>query len=1167
MAVVFRDPVRSFPLHLSGRACWVLWLPVLIASALGICASEPAAPVTSPLRITSAGEFWTVPTALRDIPHELDAELTVTFYDPHWKLLWAADRDGQSYWPLSTTTPQLKAGQRIHLAGSVIPSVGLEFEKTRITLLEDRVATAPLLTADDFDDTNRFNARLVTVDAFVNAQTETDPNHIELDLTVDGVPTRAYLLLDEQSPIPQLSGAFVRLTGVYDANLLPQLNVTIWVARADDIVVTGWLDSDPNFKLPPTSIEQLTETGHSRVRVMGEVQSQKPGEEIVLRDETGQITLKTTMKRIVAPGERIEAVGLPLVRGVEVSLRQAIFRVLSDPAPQPHSQGLPLLRLADQVRQLPADAAQKGYAVRLGGVVTWSHPTERIIYLHDASGGIALTLPPDVGTPPPPGMAIRAVGHTIAGSFAPGVQAESIEASKQVPLLDARSITLEQAMTGVEESQWVTLSGFAREITRDGEWSRLHVSTPGGDFVTVVPHSPRIDTLAGAIIRVSGVCRAETDRDLHLTGIEVWAPSGNEITVEEPAPAEPFLEPLQPITSLSRFNPLAAFNRRARVAGIVLHHEPGAYIHLQEDQQALLVLSRDSLPIRPGDRIEAVGFPGRQGSRIVLREATYRRIGDGAEPDALPLDNPGRLQPGLDGRLVQIETTIADVARQTKGVRLIGQSDGVLLEALLDDPAASVEPGSHVSLRAVYVLQFDQDGLPRTFQLQLRSIDDVIVLSPPSWWTVRRTMGLAGGLALAILLGLAWLVALRRRVTQQTAQIREQLEKSARLEAELVRSSRLESLGVLAGGIAHDFNNLLTVILGNVSLVRSGRNLDAEDDRFLRESERAGLRARDLTQQLLTFSKGGAPVRSAVLLPDIVREAAGFALHGSNVRCDFDFSPKLWPGHVDRGQISQVVHNIVINAMHAMPTGGVVRITLRNEQISENSQSTLAAGRYLQLSIRDNGTGISPQHLAHIFDPYFTTKQQGSGLGLATVYSIIKKHGGTIDVESELGRGTAFHIWLPAAERETSSASAEPAPLPRLRGRALVMDDEAPVREMAASMLRRLGLDVTTTVDGHEVVRAYAEALSAGQRYSLVILDLTVPGAMGGKEAIAELLKLDPDVRAVVSSGYSNDPVMAHYREHGFRARVPKPYEFDQFARTIAGIDSPEKTSALPTAS
>jgi Signal transduction histidine kinase len=1145
--------VRSFALQLSGRSLFrALWLPAFFACTWLLCASEPLRRAPA-LRIASSGDLWTAPAHLRDLPHELDLELTVTFYDPHWKLLWGIDRDGNSYWPTVSSNSLLQAGQRVHLSGNMIPSEGLPLESLRVSLLEDRVNTPPLDTTDRFTEANHFLGRLVTAEGFVNSQTETDANHIELDLTIQGVPTRAYVLLSDHSPIPQLSGAFVRLTGVYDANMLPHFHVNLWVPRPEDLVVTGWLDTDPRFKLPRTPIDQLVSKGHERVRVTGEVHSQVPGEKIILRDDTGQVTLNTTLSRIVPPGERIEAVGIPLVRGVEVVLREAIFRVLSDPPPKP--QALSILRLADQVRQLPPESAQRGYAVRLGGVVTWSHPTARILYLNDASGGISVTLPPETATPPSPGSTVQITGYTTAGSFAPEVQAEKIASTKQVLLLDPRPITIEQAMTGVEESQWVSLTGYARDVVRDGEWSRLHVSTSGGDFVAVAPHSPRLDTLKGAVIRIRGVCRATTDKNLQLTGIEIWAHTGNNITVEEPLPADPFVEPLRSIASLRRFNPLAAFNRRAHVAGTVLHHEPGAYLHLQDEQQALMVLSRDTTPLQPGDRVEAVGFPGRQGSRLVLRESTYRRIGDGTEPPAAALEEPAVLHPELDGRLVTLETAIVEVSRHTQGVRFMCQSHGTLFEALLDGGDTEVAPGSHVALRGVYVVRFDQDLRPRSFHIQLRSGDDVAVLRTPSWWTVGRTMALASGLALAILLGLAWVFALRRRVNRQTDEIRRQLEKSSRLEAELVRTSRLDSLGILAGGIAHDFNNLLTVILGNLSLVLNDRNVNEEDERFLREGERAAIRARDLTQQLLTFAKGGAPVRSAVLLADIVRESAEFALHGSRVRCEFDFASDLWPAHVDRGQISQVAQNIVINAMHAMPTGGVIRIILRNEDVGPDTGVPLEPGRYLRLSIRDSGTGIAPELLPHIFDPFFTTKQKGSGLGLATVHSIVRKHGGHITVESTLGAGTVFHLWLPAAQKASQATTPKAAPRLRLSGRALVMDDEPPVREMAAAMLRRLGLEVAVVADGAEAIDAYVAARSAGRPFTLVLLDLTVPGGMGGKEALAELLRIDPNIRAIVSSGYSNDPVMAHYREHGFQARVPKPYELDQLAAAVCAAE------------
>ena len=1170
----FRAPLRRIALLLCVAFTWPDAGGAAASSSLADEASTESAG-TRP-QITNTGDFWLVPENAKSLPHTFELDLHLIYYDPFWKLLWAHDSNSQTYLTVDTTSPRLRSGQRYRFSGTLIPARGLPFATATITPLPDSPGPKPLSTRGAFGDARRFDGLLVTAEGYVNSQLETDPNHLSLDLSIEGHRATAQILIAADSPIPQVEGALVQVTGVYVAKGVgAAFQPELWLPDSSHLVITGWLDKDPRFELPVVSIEKLHDLpSTSWTHVIGEVQSQKPGEFVVIRDHTGQATLRTAMTRPLQIGSRIEAIGLPTQDGIETVLRDALYRIpdatILSKTDASAARGLPLLRLSQQVRTLAPDEAARGYAARLRGVVIWSHQTSRTIYLLDASGSIAVTLPPDLVTPPAAGFRLDVAGRSFRDGFAPGLQATSIHQLDSLPVPEPRPVSLEHALTGVEESQWISLTGFTREVRHHGAWSHLEIATSSGEFKVRVPRTERVDSFADAVVAVRGVCRALTDAEGQLTDIELWVNDPSDISIQEPRPADPFAAPLRPVASLRRFNSSNLFQQRVRVSGTVLHHQPGAYLVLQDEDQSLLVLTRGDSVAQPGERIEAVGFPGRDGARLVLRESLYRKTGDGAEPPAATLERPSLLKPRLDGRLVQIGATVVDVSRYAAGLRLACQADGMQFEALLDqfDPAqASVAPGSLVELRGVYVTEFNQDSRPRAFHLRLRSAADIAVLRSPSWWNARRTMTLAAALAFAILLGLGWVVALRRRVGQQTTQIREQLEKSARLEAELVRSSRLESLGVLAGGIAHDFNNLLTVILGNVSLVRSGASLGPDDEHCLRESERAGLRARDLTQQLLTFAKGGTPVRTAVLLPDIVREAAGFALHGSNVRCDFDFAPSLWPGHVDRGQISQVVHNIVINAMHAMPTGGIVRVTLRNEALADGACGTLPAGRYLHLSIRDSGTGISPDHLARIFDPYFTTKQQGSGLGLATVYSIVKKHGGHIDVESQLGRGTAFHIRLPAAERIAHDATASAPPTRRLHGRALVMDDEAPVREMAAAMLRRLGLDVTTTVDGREVVRAYSSALSAGERYSLVILDLTVPGAMGGKEAIAELLKIDPDVRAVVSSGYSNDPVIAHYREHGFRGCVPKPYEFDQFARTIAAIDDPVSASANPVAS
>src|SRR5208283_1489212 len=436
---------------------------------------------------------------------------------------------------------------------------------------------------------------------------------------------------------------------------------------------------------------------------------------------------------------------------------------------------------------------------------------------------------------------------------------------------------------------------------------------------------------------------------------------------------------------------------------------------------------------------------------------------------------------------------------------------------------------------------------------QLRNLGDITVLGRPSRLTRSRILAFTGTLAVGILLFIAWVAALRRRVQAQTEQIRDQLKREARLQAELLRTSKLESLGLLAGGIAHDFNNLLTVVMGNLSLARLDQKMDPESVDSLRDAEKAVVRARDLTQQLLTFAKGGAPIRAAVALPDVVREVAEFSLRGSQTRCQFDVPDNLWPANVDKGQIGQVVQNIVVNATQAMPDGGIINIALQNDLVGSEPGQPLAPGRYVKLTITDHGQGISPEDMQRIFDPYFTTKKQGSGLGLATVHSIVKKHLGHVSAESVLGRGTIFHIWLPAAEGSPDSANA-PAPItsPTTPGpvRILFMDDEEMVLRVGGTILRRLGYEVTTVTHGEAAVREFTRARQDGQPYALVILDLTVPGGMGGRQTLEQLLKLDPAVRAIVSSGYSNDLVISNYQAYGFRGMVSKPYEIADLTHT-----------------
>ena len=384
---------------------------------------------------------------------------------------------------------------------------------------------------------------------------------------------------------------------------------------------------------------------------------------------------------------------------------------------------------------------------------------------------------------------------------------------------------------------------------------------------------------------------------------------------------------------------------------------------------------------------------------------------------------------------------------------------------------------------------------------------------------------------------------------------------AARLEHERSKASRLESLGVLAGGLAHDFNNILIGVVGNLSMaqtmVRPGE--EALLARLTR-AEAACVRARGVTNQLLTFAKGGAPVKTAASMHDIAVECTRFALTGSPVAPRFAVDPELWVADVDSVQIGQVVQNLVLNAMQAMPRGGVVDVALQNVEVTPHEPrpgAALPPGKYVCLTVEDHGPGIRPEHLGHIFDPYFTTKEKGSGLGLAISYSIVRAHGGAIAVASEPGQGSRFSVYLPASmETLPVKANGRVEVAQTRSGRILLMDDDAAVAEVTQDMLESLGYATQLAASGRDAIDQFREAELRGEPFDAVILDLTVPGGMGGGEAVPHIKDLRPDVPVVVASGYADDPVLARFRDYGFDGVLPKPFGMSDLRRALEEASS-----------
>jgi PAS domain S-box-containing protein len=373
-----------------------------------------------------------------------------------------------------------------------------------------------------------------------------------------------------------------------------------------------------------------------------------------------------------------------------------------------------------------------------------------------------------------------------------------------------------------------------------------------------------------------------------------------------------------------------------------------------------------------------------------------------------------------------------------------------------------------------------------------------------------------------------------------------------RLEERVREAQKLESLATLAAGLAHDFNNLLTAVTGNLSLLRHAPPGAPETPGLLKAVEEATGRAAALTRQLLTFAKGGSPVRSVASVGELLVDSATFVARGSRVRCEFDVADDVAAVNADVGQLSQVVGNLVLNAMQAMPQGGTTRISARNVTLASGHASGLAAGRYVRITVADEGIGIAPQDLPRIFDPFFTTKPAGSGLGLSTSYSIVARHGGRIGVASTLGRGTEFTVHLPATDEAPQVRTAQG--IVAGTGRVLVMDDDETIRLVVQRMLESLGYACDTCCNGEEAVSLCDDALGGGRPYDAVILDLTIPGHDGGAQVLPSLRALAPGVVAIVASGYAEDDILARYEAHGFQGRLLKPFDLAALSLELARV-------------
>lgn len=380
------------------------------------------------------------------------------------------------------------------------------------------------------------------------------------------------------------------------------------------------------------------------------------------------------------------------------------------------------------------------------------------------------------------------------------------------------------------------------------------------------------------------------------------------------------------------------------------------------------------------------------------------------------------------------------------------------------------------------------------------------------------------------------------------------ITKRVTAEKELQKTNNLASLGFLAGGIAHDFNNILTAIFANLQMLKTAIDTNTEAYQYVEDAWEATLRTKNLTAQLLTFATGGTPIKKAVAVEELIQKITTLSLSGSNVKPDYNFPKSLLPVNIDVGQFNRVIQNLVINAHQSMPDGGILHISAKNVTLSDQSMYKLKAGSYVKIMFTDKGIGMSEDVMRHIFDPYFTTKEAGNGLGLSIVYSIVSRHEGHITVQSEMGVGTTFELLLPTSNEQPIQTGLKENPLPTGTAKILFMDDEEIIRKTVSRILEKLGYTVDVVEDGTQALQAYQTAAETGTPYHVVIMDLTIPGGMGGQKTIQELHQKYPDAIAIVTSGYAQDTVMAEYKKYGFKGRLHKPIDLVDLTKTIEDV-------------
>lgn len=988
-------------------------------------AAQTPEPVERPEKtLTQLDQFWALTSTEREVAHPIDFDLEVLFYDPEWRVLHVRDESLVEY--ISPTNElRIRPGDRVRIRGFTNPlpntlSIGEAVWE---------VVSNSQLDGAEIDlgsiDHHQWLARLVAIEGLVESQELLDAKHMELRLISGGQQVAVWVMLAADEPVPQLLGTMVKLTGVYAPKFESNGDVKrieVFCSGMNQVRDIAAIQHYEKFEIPATPIDQFRIAAETDDLILVEgrrVGAMETGT-FWLRDSTGQIKIQTGQRHAPNADAHIQVLGRPVVDGIEGELTQALWRQTQNPSDVQLGEAGPILlhRLADSVMELSLAQASQRHPVDVSGVVTWSQPHGTRMFLQDSSGGVGVEWPRELGEVPPPGQLINLKGKTEVGRYAPTIKAISFQDQGSIFFPRAESISWEQAMMGLSEAQWVKVVGFVFGAQREGGSARLSISTASGEMIARIASNAEVSGFVGSVVSLTGVCVVDADIDRRLRDVELWVPQLDNIEVLDSGDLDHFAVTPTPLEHLDRFDSSRSFNERLSTQGTVLHWDSRGRIYIGDGESGIRVHSRQSHPLRRGDRVIVTGFQGRDDSRLILREAIYQVIGSETVEPSQKFIEGSDLSQVADGSFIRIEGNLIARVEFGEETRLSLRNGTEIF--VVDVPQDAVNwtegppiVGSRLSISGVSLVNFDELVGRTGIRILADSTDDIELIAAPSWWSPERVTMVVSLLVGLVLLTLFWVRLLKRRVWMQSIKIEQHMQRSSELEADLQRTSRMESMGSLAEGIARDFDDLLDRIKSQMAQVLEKERLTLEGRKGLDQARAALLRAKDLTQRLASLSLARKPELESLGMAAFLRREVDAFEAGPSVKIVWQIEDAIPDIPADRSQLREVIYNLLLNAAQAMPRGGTVKIVLNLVEITSTDKETmLAPDTYLRLVVRDSGEGITASNIERVFDPYFTTRPGAKGLGLSVVYAIVRQHGGRVIVESSPMAGTEVSIWF-----------------------------------------------------------------------------------------------------------------------------------------------------------